>query len=113
MHGKPFSWEKVWSFVFQYPLYNELKRLVDRHIDVEETRSYGIVIADIHRKLCEYVNQSEAVVREGEEVLRIVVGTLDIREAKVLFCILKHFCFPVETVSDSWEVLNIDMNMDM
>jgi hypothetical protein len=104
MHGKPFSWEKVWSFVFDYPLYWELKRLVERHIDVGEKLSYGILIADIHRKLSEDGNQSAAVEREGVEVLRIVVGTLDIREAKVLFCILKHFCFPVEIVSDAGEV---------
>jgi hypothetical protein len=61
MQDQPDSWETVWNVVFNDPRYHELKRRVDRHMDAEEKRSYGEIIADIYRKLREDVNKSADV----------------------------------------------------
>jgi hypothetical protein len=111
MQDQPDSWETVWNVVFNDPRYHELKSQVDRHMDAEEKRSYGEIIADIYRKLREDVNKSADVWRKGKEVLRIVAGTLDTIEAKVLFWLLGHFFLTAEVVSDVWEVLKLDMDM--
>jgi hypothetical protein len=74
---------------------------VDGHIKGEkakESKTYGVVLSEIYKKLSSDVHATEEVDSEVQKVVSIVVGAPDSREVNVLVCLLEFFAFPIEVV---------------